>query len=77
VELEIEKRIVGSSAGPRGSVPSETKEEMSKAQPSEKKWRYACRLFGTNSLKEGAIWHVDSLLGNDREANNYTTTIDK
>jgi hypothetical protein len=35
VELEIEKRIVGSSAGPRGSVPSETEEETSKAQPSE------------------------------------------
>jgi hypothetical protein len=24
--------------------------------------RYACRLFGMNSLKEGEMWHVDSLL---------------
>jgi hypothetical protein len=32
------------------------KEKTSKAQHSEKKkWWYACRLFGTNSLKEGAI----------------------
>jgi hypothetical protein len=21
------------------------------------KWRYACRLLGTSSLEEGAIWH--------------------
>lgn len=26
---------------------------------------YACRLFGTNSLNEREMWHVDSLLGND------------
>jgi hypothetical protein len=36
----------------------------------EKEWQYACRLFGTNSLKEGAMWHVDPLLGNDSEKNN-------
>jgi hypothetical protein len=33
----------------------------------KKKQRYACRSFGTNSFKEGAMWHVDPLLGNDRE----------
>jgi hypothetical protein len=38
---------------------------MSQAQPPEKKWLYACMLFGTNSHKEGAMWHVDPLLGND------------
>jgi hypothetical protein len=63
IELEIEKRVIGSSTGLRkvtehfGRVgPSETKEKTSKAQTSErKKWRYSCRLFGTTSLKEGAV----------------------
>jgi hypothetical protein len=52
---------------------------MSQAQPSEKKkWWYACRLFRTNSLlKEGAVWHVDTLLGNDHQIRNYTTAIAK
>jgi hypothetical protein len=27
----------------------------------------ACRPFGTNRFKEGAMWHVDQLLGNDLE----------
>jgi hypothetical protein len=30
-----------------------------------KKWRYVCRLFGTKSLKEGAIWRIDPLLSGD------------
>jgi hypothetical protein len=30
-----------------------------------------------NSLKEGAIWHVDQLLENDREISNYTTDVAK
>jgi hypothetical protein len=29
----------------------------------------------TNSLKEGAMLHVDLLLGNDREISNYTMTV--
>jgi hypothetical protein len=42
------------------------KEEMAKAQPSEKKkWWCTCWLLGMISLKEGAIWHVDPLLGNN------------
>jgi hypothetical protein len=42
--------------------------QTSQAQPSEKKkLRYSCRLFRTNSLKEGAVWHVDPLLDNDWE----------
>jgi hypothetical protein len=61
-----------------GSAPSETKEETSKAQPlDKKKWLYACRLFGTNSLKEGAMWHVDPLLDNDLEISKYTTAVTK
>jgi hypothetical protein len=57
-----------------GSASSETKQDTSKGQPSEKeKWRYACKLFGTYSLKEGAMWHVEPLLGNDREISNHTT----
>jgi hypothetical protein len=61
-----------------GLVSSKTEEEMSKAQPSEKnKWRYAYRLFGTNSLKEGAMWHVDLLLGNAHEISHYTTAVAK
>jgi hypothetical protein len=58
------------------SVPFETKEETSNPQPSEKKkWRYACRLFETNSLTEGAMRHVDLLLRNNHEISNYTTAI--
>jgi hypothetical protein len=54
------------------------KEETSKVQPLEKKkLRYAHMLFGMNSLKEGAMCHVDSLLGNDRKISNYTTAIAK
>jgi hypothetical protein len=53
------------------------KEEMEKAQPLEKKWWYACRLLGTISLKEAAMWYVDPLLGNDRKICNYMTAVDK
>jgi hypothetical protein len=31
----------------------------------EKKWRYIYRPFETNSLKEGAMWHIDPLLSDD------------
>jgi hypothetical protein len=49
---------------------------MSPAQPLEKKkWRYACRLIGTNSLKERAMWHAGPLLGNNRKISKYTTTV--
>jgi hypothetical protein len=33
------------------------------------------KLFETNSLKEGAMWHVDPLLGNDHEISDYTTAV--
>jgi hypothetical protein len=37
--------------------------QMSQAQPLEKKkWRYTCRLFGSNSIKEEPMWHVGTLL---------------
>jgi hypothetical protein len=36
---------------------------------------YACRLFGMNSFKEGAMWHVHPLLGNDRKISNYTMAV--
>jgi hypothetical protein len=40
--------------------------QTSQAQPSEEnKWRYASRPFGTNGLKERAMWHIDSLLIGD------------
>jgi hypothetical protein len=32
-------------------------------------------LFGMNNLKEGAIWHIDQLLGNDCETNNETMAV--
>jgi hypothetical protein len=39
---------------------------MLQEQPSEKnKWWYACRPFGTNCLREAAMWRIHSLLGND------------
>jgi hypothetical protein len=41
----------------------------------KKLWRYACKLFGTNSLKEGAMWRVDMLLRNDCEICNYTKAV--
>jgi hypothetical protein len=28
-------------------------------------------------IKEQAVWHVDSLLGNDHEISNYTTVVAK
>jgi hypothetical protein len=37
-----------------------------------KKWWYACRLFGMNSLKEGEMWHIDPLLGRDLEMDEYS-----
>jgi hypothetical protein len=43
----------------------------------EKKWLYACRLFGTKSLKEGAMWHVDPLLGIDSRIIKYTKFVVK
>jgi hypothetical protein len=61
-----------------GLAPSEMKAKTSKAQPLEKKkLRYPYRLFETDSLMEGAVWHVDPLLGNDHEISNYTTAIFK
>jgi hypothetical protein len=45
-----------------------------KVEPPERKERwYTIRLFATNSLQEGAMWHINSLLGNacnTRAANN-------
>jgi hypothetical protein len=58
--------------------PHQNERRDSKAQLSEKeKWRYACRLFGRYSLKEGAMWPVDPLLGNYRETSKYITAIAK
>jgi hypothetical protein len=50
--------------------------QTSQAQPSEKKkWRYACSLFGTNNLEEGALWRIHPFLGNYCETGNKITTI--
>jgi hypothetical protein len=43
----------------------------------KKKWRYFCRLFRTKSLKEGAMLHVDLLLGIDRRISKYTKALAK
>jgi hypothetical protein len=52
--------------------------QTSQVQPSEKKkWRYACRLFETNRLQEGAKWHVYTLLGNYLEISEYKTAVDR
>jgi hypothetical protein len=43
---------------------SRERKVTSRAQPwEEKERRCTVRLFGTNSLKEGAVWHVNPLLG--------------
>jgi hypothetical protein len=34
-------------------------------------------LFGTNSLKKGAVRHVDSLIGNVHEISNNATAVAK
>jgi hypothetical protein len=50
--------------------------QTSQAQPLEKKkWQCACRLFGTNSLKEDVVWLVHLLPGNNHEISNYTTAV--
>jgi hypothetical protein len=43
----------------------------------KKKWLYACKLFWTNSFKEGAMWYVDPLLDNALKINNYKTAAAK
>jgi hypothetical protein len=49
---------------------------MSQEQPLEKKkWWYACKLFGMNSLKERAMWYIYSLLGKGSGTNSGTTAI--
>jgi hypothetical protein len=35
----------------------------------KKKCCYACRLFGMDILKEGAMWHVDLLIGSGCKTN--------
>jgi hypothetical protein len=38
------------------------REKRGKDETSERKnWRYACRLFGTNSLKEREMWRIYSM----------------
>jgi hypothetical protein len=50
--------------------------QISQAQLLEKKeWQYTCRLVRTNSLKKGALWYVDPLLGNNCEISNCTMAI--
>jgi hypothetical protein len=41
----------------------------------EKERRYACTLFRANSLKEGAMWRIDHLLGNDSETKETTAVV--
>jgi hypothetical protein len=40
---------------------------------SEKKWWYACRPY--EMKEEGAMWHVEPLLGNDHEISKYTRAV--
>jgi hypothetical protein len=40
-----------------------------------KKWRYSCRLFGKNSLKERAMCYVDSFLDISHEISKNSTVI--
>jgi hypothetical protein len=41
----------------------------------EKKWPCACRLFGMNSLKDGAVRHIHLFLGNDCKTNDEITVV--
>jgi hypothetical protein len=73
--LKIVKRAVGISivlvkvsdwASWRSWPPPKRKKVKSTALEKEE-MACACRLFGMNSLKEVAVWHVDLLLHNDRK----------
>jgi hypothetical protein len=67
-------RVIIMRAEPRGR--RRDRSQTSQEQPTEKKkWRYTCKLFGTSSFKEGPKWHLDQLLGNDREISIYTTAV--
>jgi hypothetical protein len=49
----------------------EKSDAIAEHQEVPRKRRNGCsRPFGTNSLNEGAMWHVGPLLSNDRETNN-------
>jgi hypothetical protein len=64
-------RVITMRTEPWGSHTSQT-------QPLEKKkWQYAHRLFRKNSLKEGAMWHIDLLLGNNHETNETIAIVRK
>jgi hypothetical protein len=54
----------------RSRPPPKGKKRRQKRSPRKRR-----RVFGTNSLKEGAMWYVAPLLGNDRERINNTTAV--
>jgi hypothetical protein len=49
--------------------------DVTSIAPRNRKMAVLCKLFGTNSLKEGAMWHVDLLIGNDGEISNYIMAV--
>jgi hypothetical protein len=58
---------------PSHGEKGETKHRRRK--PLEKICEYACRPFGTNSLKEGAMWRTDPLLcGNSVNSGRFWAT---
>jgi hypothetical protein len=47
--------------------------DTSQARPPEKKWWYACTVFGKDYFKQGSEWRVDPLLGRDlKTVNEYS-----
>jgi hypothetical protein len=58
-ELPAANGLKEEAVGTIGEEPprrkTEPREDESKCSPQKKKRRYACRLFGTNSLKKGAM----------------------
>jgi hypothetical protein len=48
--------------------------DVTRAALGKEERQYACRIFGTNSLKEGAMRHIDPLLGND-SGRRYITAV--
>jgi hypothetical protein len=65
----------------KNQVPGEGRpgqSQTSEAQrPGKNKWRYACRILGTDSLKEEALWRINQLLGNDRQIIKYRAAVTK
>jgi hypothetical protein len=85
MEKEIACGVRAGSVGALGNISwsvvtaekTERCEDETNHSPQKKKWRYACRLFGMNSIKVEATYCIDQSLCNNSVkiscSNEYTT----